>query len=455
MGPSSLPKRVVHSIMNCRSNRTDEVKQKTEAFVELLQSESIRTGELRRLCIHGCPDSLGIRSTCWKLLLNYLPPHRDARSAKLSSCRVEYASYVDDFVIETGTTESSDHPLSSSPGGDWITYFNDNRVLLQINRDCRRLCPDFDFFHRVTDFPGFKLFGRNCSVGILRRRIESSFLQVLSRFSVFELCHAVNRNLVGVVNMIDMPKYDPFLPMNSLSSGLAESCTLSTTLEDGNNAGGPDPGSVGNDRSAKTPSAEEHWEVIERILFIYYKTHTGQGYVQGMNELIAPIYFVFATDPDEQCRQWAEADTFYCFNNLMTEVHPNFIRNLDGGQVQGIGGQIRLLIDLLGRTDPHLLEHLSRLGLEPEHYAFRWLSLLLAREFVLPDVIRLWDTLFSDEHRFAMVPFVCCAMLVLIRDQLLAADFPNAVHLVQHYPPTIPLISVLSKAQALYVKCIK
>lgn len=116
-------------------------------------------------------------------------------------------------------------------------------------------------------------------------------------------CHAVNRNLVGVVNMIDMPKYDPFLPMNSLSSGLAESCTLSTTLEDGNNAGGPDPGSVGNDRSAKTPSAEEHWEVIERILFIYYKTHTGQGYVQGMNELIAPIYFVFATDPDEQCRR--------------------------------------------------------------------------------------------------------------------------------------------------------
>ncbi|TPP60650.1 TBC1 domain family member 13 [Fasciola gigantica] len=446
MNLSSLPHRAIYSIMNGRLNRADEMKQKVDEFIELLQCDSIRPADLRRLCIHGCPDSVGIRSTCWKLLLHYLPESRNARAGKLSSCRAEYASYVGEFVVETGTAESSDHPLSSSPGGDWITYFNDNRVLLQINRDCRRLCPDFDFFHRVTDFPGFKLFGKNCSVGILRRRIESSFLQ----------CHAVNRNLVGVVNMIDMPQYDPFLPVNSLSSGLIESCVLpaSMTLVSDATGSGPDLVSS-NARSANSLASEAHWEVIERILFVYYKTHTGQGYVQGMNELIAPIYFVFATDPNEQCRQYAEADTFYCFNNLMTEVHPNFIRNLDGGQVQGIGGQIRLLTDLVGQTDPQLLGHLNRLGLEPEHYAFRWLSLLLAREFLLPDVIRLWDTLFSDEHRFAMVPYVCCAMLILIRDQLLAADFPTAVHLVQQYPPTIPVLAVLSKAQALYVRQVK
>jgi hypothetical protein len=35
-----------------------------------------------------------------------------------------------------------------------------------------------------------------------------------------------------------------------------------------------------------------HWEALERILFIYAKLNPAIGYVQGMNELIAPIYYV-------------------------------------------------------------------------------------------------------------------------------------------------------------------
>jgi GTPase-activating protein len=42
---------------------------------------------------------------------------------------------------------------------------------------------------------------------------------------------------------------------------------------------------------------EAHWEVVERLLFLYAKMNPGQGYVQGMNEIIGPIYYTFATDP--------------------------------------------------------------------------------------------------------------------------------------------------------------
>ncbi len=41
---------------------------------------------------------------------------------------------------------------------------------------------------------------------------------------------------------------------------------------------------------------EAHWEVVERILFIYAKLNPGQSYVQGMNEIVGPIYYLFATD---------------------------------------------------------------------------------------------------------------------------------------------------------------
>ena len=37
-----------------------------------------------------------------------------------------------------------------------------------------------------------------------------------------------------------------------------------------------------------------HWEAIERLLFIYAKLNPAIGYVQGMNELIAPLYYVLA-----------------------------------------------------------------------------------------------------------------------------------------------------------------
>lgn len=43
--------------------------------------------------------------------------------------------------------------------------------------------------------------------------------------------------------------------------------------------------------------SEAHWEVVERILFLYAKLNPGQSYVQGMNEIIGPIYYVFASDP--------------------------------------------------------------------------------------------------------------------------------------------------------------
>lgn len=47
---------------------------------------------------------------------------------------------------------------------------------------------------------------------------------------------------------------------------------------------------------------EAHWEVVERILFLYAKLNPGQGYVQGMNEIIGPIYYTFARDPDMSYR---------------------------------------------------------------------------------------------------------------------------------------------------------
>ena len=54
---------------------------------------------------------------------------------------------------------------------------------------------------------------------------------------------------------------------------------------------------------AALPGGQEaHWEVVERVLFLYAKLNPGQSYVQGMNEIIGPIYYTFASDPDVRWR---------------------------------------------------------------------------------------------------------------------------------------------------------
>jgi len=46
-----------------------------------------------------------------------------------------------------------------------------------------------------------------------------------------------------------------------------------------------------------------HWEALERILFIYAKLNPGIGYIQGMNEILGPLYYVLANDVGiDQCK---------------------------------------------------------------------------------------------------------------------------------------------------------
>ena len=42
-----------------------------------------------------------------------------------------------------------------------------------------------------------------------------------------------------------------------------------------------------------------HYEALRRILFIYAKLNPGICYVQGMNEVVGPIYYVLARDLEE------------------------------------------------------------------------------------------------------------------------------------------------------------
>lgn len=78
-----------------------------------------------------------------------------------------------------------------------------------------------------------------------------------------------------------------------------------------------------------------------------------------MNDLLAPLYYVMATSSGPDWVEYAEADTFFCFVNLMSETRDNFVKTLDNSS-SGILAWVRQLERLLEDKDPELCANLVR-----------------------------------------------------------------------------------------------
>lgn len=378
-------------------------KARIKEFEDLLKEDVINLKELKQLAFSGIPDDLGKRALIWRLLLNYLPAEKAQWTCLLEEKRQLYKQFIEEMIVMPGENESNgdvtsgDHPLNINPDSQWSTFFKDNEVLLQIDKDVRRLYPDISFFQQPTEFPCLEIVNSN-DVKRLHTRVQRRVLKSAN----------VERKGLGITKI---------------------ALSMKKTNED------------------YAPMAEEkeaHWEVVERILFIYAKLNPGQGYVQGMNEIIGPIYHAFACDPDISFREYAEPDSFFCFTNLMSEIRDFFIKSLDETD-HGINKMMSRLLSQLKNCDLDVWLRFQQLELKPQYYSFRWITLLLSQEFPLPDVLRIWDSLFSDQHRFDFLIYVCCAMIVILRNQLLDGDFPSNLKLLQNFPPMDVQI-ILSKA---------
>lgn len=147
------------------------------------------------------------------------------------------------------------------------------------------------------------------------------------------------------------------------------------------------------DYSPLDEGSEAHWEVVERILFLYAKLNPGQGYVQGMNEIIGPIYYCFASDPKVEWKRklrnflsfrWnkifdynfcffvehAEADCFFTFTKLMSEIRDFFIKSLDEAE-SGIGHLMTRLMNEVEARDSSINLYFKEMKLLPQYYSFR------------------------------------------------------------------------------------
>ena len=93
---------------------------------------------------------------------------------------------------------------------------------------------------------------------------------------------------------------------------------------------------------------DTHSDVLARVLFIYAKLNPGVKYVQGMNEVLAVLYYCFWSFSDFEVlsEMYLESDLFFCFTNLMTEIRDGFIREMDQEKT-GITGRVATFAEIL------------------------------------------------------------------------------------------------------------
>lgn len=198
---------------------------------------------------------------------------------------------------------------------------------------------------------------------------------------------------------------------------------------------------------------------LTTALFLHAAMHPGIGYRQGMHELLAAVFL--AVDNDsldrwttvvsnetvvELCdRTWVAADSWSLFGYIMKAIsswyewqeQPSTVIKDSAGRIQPYVAPIVLVCNkiqnqYLSQVDPALWEKLSEVGVEPQLYGMyvstlsvmsflipssRWLRLLFTREFSLREAMTLWDGLFAVDTSLSLVPWICVAMLIRIRNK--------------------------------------
>ncbi|XP_061838478.1 TBC1 domain family member 5 isoform X1 [Nerophis lumbriciformis] len=220
------------------------------------------------------------------------------------------------------------------------------------------------------------------------------------------------------------------------------------------------------------------------ILFCYARENEQLLYKQGMHELLAPIVFVLHCDhqaflhasetasPSEEMKclldpQYLEHDAYALFSQLMETAEPWFscyerevrrgkeemLSSIPFARPQDLGPSVaivtkvnRIQDQLVKKHDVELHMHLNRLEIAPQIYGIRWVRLLFGREFPLQDLLVVWDALFADSITLDLVDYVFVAMLLYIRDALIASNFQTCLGLLMHYPPIGDINSLLQKA---------
>ncbi|KAG9288362.1 hypothetical protein G9A89_021393 [Geosiphon pyriformis] len=189
--------------------------------------------------------------------------------------------------------------------------------------------------------------------------------------------------------------------------------------------------------SSSSPLTNKNLELMKDILMTYNFYNKNLGYVQGMSDLLAPIFVIMGD----------EVAAFWAFTGFMDRMKSNFYRDQSG-----MRRQLLTLDHLIQFMDPKLYKHLQRTESLNLFCCFRWLIIWFKREFKWDEVTSLWEVLWSDHLTGQFHLFFALAILDKHRQVIMdyLTNFDEILKYINDLSMTIQLEETLQRAETLY-----
>ena len=345
-----------------------KIKSKIIDILNLLILKEIPYNKLSKKMFDGIPDDiLSLRPLLWKISLNYLSLKPDEWEDNLKQNRALYESNKKKYMDNLS-------PL-----------FNNTYKLIKYDPLSNNKNPVWEQYYKDKE---------------LYIDINKDILRTKS-----------NMNFVS-------------MPSMSNKSNPTKDMVIQAAIDLKNNVGL-------SHKLKKNKYFETNAEVMNRILFIYAKNHEDVSYIQGMNDLLAPIYYCFSIDDNPESKKYVEADSYITFEKLMDVIKIIFIRVKDN-EPGGVNYRLKEIGNLLKIIDYELYLHLERNKVKLEFYAFRWMTLFFTQDFEMPDIMRLWDSIFSDPEIFEFLYLLVLAPIIIKRNDIMKEQMAGIMMMIQN-----------------------
>lgn len=147
---------------------------------------------------------------------------------------------------------------------------------------------------------------------------------------------------------------------------------------------------------------------MKDILMTYNMYNFDLGYVQGMSDLLAPIMVIMDN----------EVDAFWSFAGFMDKVESNFL--MDQLHIKLQLSNLKALLEFVDSQYSDYMEHNESANM---YFCFRWILILFKREFSFPDVMRLWEVLWTDLPCKNFHLLICIAILMMKKDDIIDNNY--------------------------------
>ena len=285
--------------------------------------------ELKKECYKGLPENLpSLRALIWKINFKYLPKNIKKWESTLKSLRDEYKE-IKKAIIERQKEEIKifEEIQNKNKNKEKIKNINNiNNTNNKINFEESKNVKEDDSLSK--------------SLVLLAENTDKKLLETINK-DINRTYSSLNFFSKPINNKIKLSPEEINNVYLLKKSCIYQDSTIVYTK---------------GRKSSNLCDKEIHSDVLERILYIYAKINKDVGYVQGMNAILAPIYYCYCLDNTCE-KENIEADTYWSFSFLMDDIKKIFQKKNDSLK-GGIFDKIILLELMVSKIDKDIFNKL-------------------------------------------------------------------------------------------------